>query len=292
MRMGNEALAVEEELARGGVLEAVILEMEGDARPLVRVVRPGPAGGEGAPARARVAVQGYSCSVGDRVLVVAHAALADLYIVGVLLAAKGPVICTREGVTASVEGSSIEIRDASGGLAVAYDAATGTARVAAPRGDLTLAAPKGKVVVDAATDIELRAARDVRHRAARRIACEAGESADPGLVVERAAVRVTTQALEVTSDRASLHTAEGRLLAERIETTAAQIITTVGRMEVRAERLVERAKDAYREVDGLLQTRAKRARSIIRETYQLVAERTSLVSKKETSIDGERVLLG
>jgi hypothetical protein len=63
-------------------------------------------------------------------------------------------------------------------------------------------------------------------------------------------------------------------------------------MEVRAERLIERAKDAYLEVDGLLQTRARRARSIIREAYQLVSERTSLVSKKETSIDGERVLLG
>ncbi|HZF51979.1 MAG TPA: DUF3540 domain-containing protein [Polyangiaceae bacterium] len=290
--MGNEALAADQSLARGGVLEAIIVEIEDDARPLVRVVRPGVAGAEGAPARARIAVQGYSGSVGDRVLVTAHAALADLYVVGVLLAAKGPVLSTREGVTASVEGSSIAIRDASGALAVTYDAATGTARVAAPRGDLTLAAPKGKVVVDAATDIELRAQRDVRHRAARRIACEAGESAEPGLVVERAAVRVATQALDITSDRASLHTTEGHVLAERIETTAAQIVSTVGRMEVRAERLIERAKDAYRDVDGLLQTRAKRARSIIREAYQLVTERTSLVSKKETSIDGERVLLG
>jgi hypothetical protein len=290
--MGNEALAADQDFDRGGVLEAVIVEMEDDARPLVRIVRPGVAGMEGAPASARVAVQGYWCSVGDRVLVTAHAALAELYIVGVLHAAKGPVISTREGVTASIEGSSIAIRDASGALAVEYDAAAGTARIAAPRGDLTLAAPKGKVVVDAATDIELRAQRDVRHRAARRVACEAGESAEPGLIVERAAVRVTAQSLDVTSERASLHTTQGHILAERIETTAAQIVSTVGRMEVRAERLIERAKDAYLEVDGLLQTRARRARSIIREAYQLVTERTSLVSKKETSIDGERVLLG
>lgn len=290
--MGNEALATDLDFAHGGVLEAVVVEMEDGARPLVRVVRPGAAGMEGAPARARVAVQGYWCSAGDRVLVTAHAALGELYIVGVLLAAKGPTISTREGVIASVEGSSIAIRDASGALAVEYDAAAGTARVAAPRGDLTLAAPKGKVVVEAATDIELRAQRDVLHRAARRIACEAGSSAEPGFVVERAAVRVTTNALNVTSERASLHTTEGHVIAERIETTAAQIVSTVGRMEVRAERLIERAKDAYREVDGLLQTRAGRARSLIREAYQLVSERTSLVSKKETSIDGERVLLG
>ncbi|KYF76632.1 hypothetical protein BE11_41125 [Sorangium cellulosum] len=82
------------------------------------------------------------------------------------------------------------------------------------------------------------------------------------------------------------------MLAERIATTAAHIAATAGRMEIQAERLIERARDAYREVDGLLQTRARRARSLIREAYQLVSERTSMVSKKETSIDGERVLLG
>ena len=42
--MGNEALAADQDIARGGVLEAVIVEMEDDARPLVRVARPGGSG--------------------------------------------------------------------------------------------------------------------------------------------------------------------------------------------------------------------------------------------------------
>ncbi|WP_437784293.1 DUF3540 domain-containing protein [Sorangium sp. So ce1097] len=297
----NDAVALEHEPAPGGVLEATLVDMEDAARAVVRLVRPGAPGGEGATARARLAVPGYKGTPGDRVLVSRHATTSDFYIVGVLLAARGPVIQTAEGATASAEGSTIAIRDASGAVAVTYDAATGAARVAAPAGDLTLAAPRGKVVVEAATDVELRARRDVRHRAGRRVASEAGhggeagergEAGEPGLVVERAAVRVAAAAVDVTSERASLHTTEATVLAERIATTAAQIAATAGRIEIQAERLIERARDAYRDVDGLLQTRARRARSLIREAYQLVSERTSMVSKKETSIDGERVLLG
>lgn len=300
----NDAVALEHEPAPGGVLEATLVDMDDAARAVVRLVRPGAPGGEGATARARLAVPGYQGTPGDRVLVSRHATASDFYIVGVLLAARGPVIRTAEGATASAEGSTIAIRDASGAVAVTYDAATGAARVAAPAGDLTLAAPRGKVVVEAATDVELRARRDVRHRAGRRVASEVGaggergevgaggEAGEPGLVVERAAVRVAAAAVDVTSERASLHTTEATVLAERIATTAAQIAATAGRIEIQAERLIERARDAYRDVDGLLQTRARRARSLIREAYQLVSERTSMVSTKETSIDGERVLLG
>ncbi|WP_434047033.1 MULTISPECIES: DUF3540 domain-containing protein [Sorangium] len=288
----NDAVALEHEPSPGGVLEATLVDMEDAARAVVRLVRPGAPGVEGATARARLALPGYQPTPGDRVLVSKHATTSDFYIVGVLLAARGPVLQTAEGATASAEGSTIAIRDASGAVAVTYDAATGAARVAAPAGDLTLAAPRGKVVVEAATDVELRARRDVRHRAGRRVASEAGEGGEPGLVVERAAVRVAAAAVDVTSERASLHATEATVLAERIATTAAHIAATAGRMEIQAERLIERAKDAYRDVDGLLQIRARRARSLIREAYQLVSERTSMVSKKETSIDGERVLLG
>ncbi|AUX21856.1 uncharacterized protein SOCEGT47_023520 [Sorangium cellulosum] len=290
--MGNEAAALQHEPARAGVIEATVVDAGDGARAVVRVVRPGAPGVEGAAASARIAVPGYRSTTGDRVLVAAHATGSELYIVGVLLAARGPVLRTAEGATASLEGSTIAIRDGEGALTVTYDAATGAARIAAPAGDLTLAAPRGKVVVDAATDVELRARRDVRHRAARRVASEAGEGGEPGLVVERAAVRVAAPAVDVTADRASLHATEATVLAERIATTAAQIAAAAGRMEIQAERLIERARDVYREVDGLLQTRAGRARSLIREAYQLVSERTRLVSKKETSIDGERVLLG
>ncbi|KYF74189.1 hypothetical protein BE11_15580, partial [Sorangium cellulosum] len=126
----NDAVALEHEPSPGGVLEATLVDMEDAARAVVRLVRPGAPGAEGATARARLAVPGYQATPGDRVLVSKHATASDFYIVGVLLAARGPVIQTAEGATASAEGSTIAIRDASGAIAVSYDAATGAARVA------------------------------------------------------------------------------------------------------------------------------------------------------------------
>jgi len=78
----------------------------------------------------------------------------------------------------------------------------------------------------------------------------------------------------------------------RIALRASEIVCEAGRFELRAERIVERAGDVYREVEGLLQTRADRVRSIVRGAYQLFAKRTQIVAEEDASVDGKRVLLG
>ncbi len=78
----------------------------------------------------------------------------------------------------------------------------------------------------------------------------------------------------------------------RVRIEAAELVTRVGRWELRAERIVESATDAYREVRGLAQTRAGRIRNLVTDAYQLVAGRTAIVSDEDTVVDGKRVLLG
>jgi hypothetical protein len=80
--------------------------------------------------------------------------------------------------------------------------------------------------------------------------------------------------------------------AKHIATTAASIAQKVERYELRAMRIVETARDAFREVADLAQSRIGRVRMLVRDSYSLSAKRTALVSEKETSIDGRRVLLG
>ena len=46
------------------------------------------------------------------------------------------------------------------------------------------------------------------------------------------------------------------------------------------------------EVLGVLLTRAKRIRSLVKETFTLTSKSTSLTSEEDTAIDGKRVLLG
>jgi len=149
------------------------------------------------------------------------------------------------------------VRDPHGAIVVRYDASTGEARIESPHGDLTLAAA-GKVKLAAGTDVELEASGTIA----------------------------------TTSSRVSVHTGEGEVNAERLGVRAAELATLVGKWELRAQRLVEQVVDAYRDVDGLLQTRAGRMRTLVEGAYRLLSERTDIISREDSVIDGKRVLLG
>ncbi|MEZ4294661.1 MAG: DUF3540 domain-containing protein [Polyangiaceae bacterium] len=94
-----------------------------------------------------------------------------------------------------------------------------------------------------------------------------------GRVVVRAGTEVTTTAASVS-------------------TTASQLTESVGRRELTAERVVERAADVYRRATGLVETTAGRARTLVEGDLDLCAGRTSIASEEDTVIDGKRVLLG
>jgi hypothetical protein len=253
--------ATSEGVPLGAPFEAVVVEVPREGAVKVRAatrLREG----EGRARRrlaARVAVVDYAASAGDRVVVIEGA--KESFVVGVLHAARrageADVVRAESGASASANGSAIEVRDASGALVVSYDAATGETRLVAPGGDLVLAA-RGKVRVEAGSDLDLRAAGEVRS----------------------------------TSTRVSVHATEGEVNAERLSVTAAEHRALVGRWELRAQRVIEQVVDAYRDVDGLLQTRAGRMRTLVKGAFRVLAERTDLLSREDAVIDGKRVLLG
>ena len=112
-----------------------------------------------------------------------------------------------------------------------------------------------------ASGVELRAARgDLTLSAA-------------GRVVVRAASEVT-------------------VTADAVRTTARVIADSAGRRETDAERIVERTANAYRQVSDLLQTTAGRARTMVDGDHDMSAARTTITPDGDTSMDGERVLLG
>ena len=59
-----------------------------------------------------------------------------------------------------------------------------------------------------------------------------------------------------------------------------------------AIRIMERAKNVYRHVDELQQTRAQRVRTLVEGAYQLNSETSYIKSRKNVNIDGERIHLG
>jgi Protein of unknown function (DUF3540) len=82
------------------------------------------------------------------------------------------------------------------------------------------------------------------------------------------------------------------LRSARVETIANEVASLVGKVEIKAERIIERAVDVYRDVEGTLQTRAGRVRTLVQDAFRLFARRTDVRSREDTSIDGKRVLLG
>lgn len=78
----------------------------------------------------------------------------------------------------------------------------------------------------------------------------------------------------------------------KIALRALEVECEAGRIELRADRIFERARDVYREVEGLIQTRAERVRTLARGAYYLFAKRVNVAAEEDASVDGKRVLLG
>jgi hypothetical protein len=150
-------------------------------------------------------------------------------------------ICSDVG-SATLERDDIVLRDRHGRRILSYGPAGIT--LLAEDGDLVLAAPRGKVRIDAASGFEVS-----------------------------------------TPARASI-------TAREFVTRCSDAIHHAGRFELRAERMFERARDSYREVEGLVQLRAGRLRQLIDGASQLLSKRASITCEEDVSIDGQRVLLG
>jgi hypothetical protein len=195
-----------------------------------------------------------------------------------------------DGSVATIAGDRLELRDAGGRLMVRY--AGGTAEIAAPEGDLVLAAPSGRVVIRSGLDVAIEAPRDVVHRAGRRVDLAAGPAAGPALRIEPERAVLQTGDLEVKVKKSRLLSGQVAVVARTVATTAEEIATRAERWELQATSVIERARDALREVSELAEARAGRMRTLVGDLFSLHARQTTVVSTDDTSIDGKRILLG
>lgn len=66
----------------------------------------------------------------------------------------------------------------------------------------------------------------------------------------------------------------------------------VGVLETHARRIVEKAKDSYRDVEGVSQTRAGSIRMVAKKTFRAIAERVRMRAQKDAKIQGDKIYLG
>ncbi len=240
-------------------------------------------------------VAGWVPTEGDRVLVAR--ADGEVFVVGVITARAPAALTGPDGSRATLVDGAIELRDGAGRLLARSSAAETV--IEAATGDLVLRAPQGRVRVEAGVDLELAAARDVRTEAARDLSARAERAVeitagrpDPQLRIDARRTEIAGETVDLRAKAAEIAAGTIALVARSFATKALEARHDVSRWELHAGSLVERARESLREVKGLAEVRAGRARTLVRELHAMRAGRTEVVSEQDTVIDGRKVLLG
>lgn len=137
------------------------------------------------------------------------------------------------------------------------DEESGKTIVSVPQGDLDFRAETGNINLDAAKNINLN--------------CH-----EFGLDSAKGDIKITEA------------TYQGRILGMTVERTK----LLLGKVNSTIGRLVEKAKNVYRDVENLNQLKAGRMRTLVDGSYHLKGERIIEKAKKEVRIDGEKINLG
>jgi hypothetical protein len=199
-----------------------------------------------------------------------------------------PIVLDDGGSVEVDEGAAV-LRAPDGQVVCRYRA--GCLELVCPDGDLRLAAPHGRVVIESAEDVVVTAERDVVHRAGRKVRACAGPG-EPQLEIDGRRTQLTNRLIAVRADDAKLEVGRATMVARQIASAAESLVVNVERYEMTAERIVEQAREAVRNVSDLLLTRAGRVRTLVDRAHSLYADRHVIVSEGDTTIDGKRIHLG
>lgn len=265
--------ATVQEVEPDGRLEVRVRQAHGDATER-HTVRP-------------PAIPGYAPAVGDRLLV-AHDG-EQSHVLTTLHTASVRRLELPDGCSAAIDEGVIELRDPGGRPVVRFG--QDVLELSAPGPELRLSAPRGRVVLDAATDVVVQGRRDVSTSAGRRLQLDAAQGAQQ-LELDAQRTRLSAGQLEIDARQSRLATGSATVFARSIAVTAERAAQHVEHYELVARKIVEKTRDSFREVTGLAQSRVGRVRTLVRETFHLQSRRSVLISKEETSIDGDRILLG
>ncbi|MBL8604511.1 MAG: DUF3540 domain-containing protein [Myxococcales bacterium] len=189
----------------------------------------------------------------------------------------------------------VRVRDRSGALVFEFDANSGRSVLYVAAGDLEIRVPEGAVKMSArdGVSIDSEGSVDIAAQHAVKLVSRGLEGA-PGssVVLDPRGTAVATPRLDARAHTAEVSVGEARVLARSLHTAVETARQVAGVVEVQASRIVERAKNVYREVEELSQTRAGRIRVVALTTYHLLGKRTLLKAEEDMKIRGEKIHLG
>lgn len=120
-----------------------------------------------------------------------------------------------------------------------------------------------------------------------RLLVEVAEDGSVTLCVPRGDLRLRAEG------RVCIEGAEGvEIKGPLVHVEASNLRHVVGVLETRARRIVERTKDAYRDVEGVSQLRAGQVKLVAKKTLRVMAERLRFRAQKDAKVQGEKIYLG
>ncbi|MFO0548761.1 MAG: DUF3540 domain-containing protein [Polyangiaceae bacterium] len=211
---------------------------------------------------AQLSSAAMDAQAGDEVVVLGEGESA--FVMSVLGAARGPsarAVVARSGASASLDEHAgrerLVVRDRDDKVLFEVDAETGRTVISAARGNLALRAPDG--------DLELEA---------------------------KGAVRVRSQAFDVSAEKAELALDDVAFAGERLRAKIGDVRNVFGRLETVTQRLFETAKSAFRNVEDLSQLRAGRVRTLVKKGYYVRGGHAAVEAEEDVKLDAKQIRLG
>jgi len=175
-----------------------------------------------------------------------------------------------------------------------YDADEKKSKLYAAQGDLSLSALHG--------NIELVSAKNIQCTSLGAISLDSATATQMRVSSEeenKSSINLTENGVLMSSHRIGVQAKEGEFKikdtlysGKSFKGMLDRSKVVVGKVETVAVRIIEKAKNVYRQVEELQQTRANRVRTLVQDTYQLDSEICHIKSKKDVNIDGDKINLG
>jgi hypothetical protein len=240
----------------------------------------------GAIFEAQLATPGYEDPrEGDVVLVLSDDRGAH-YVIGVVRAPRSKL----DEVLA--EPPSDRVYDKRGRLLFEYDRDADRAVLHVPEGDLVFAVPQGQLTLEAQRGVHIESEGAIGIASERAVVLDAQRGEERSSVhLEPGKLSLTARVISAAAARVDLVAHRVGISSHQVETHVDRVLRVVDVLETRAGRIVEHARDSYRESEGLSQTKAGRLRLVAQKAIQVVGENALIKARDRMKIKGEQIHL-
>jgi hypothetical protein len=251
-----------------------VLEYDEAGRRVQVLLEPTGSGLKARRAWARLAIPyGYKPNWGDTLLVAGEDP-DGFYVIGVLdtqgrgLEPERAVVLgngARAVVAGPPQGEKLRVFSKEGGLIFEYDADTGKSRVDIPVGDLEVTTKEGHIAFTSAKGIRFCSQTTIDM-----------QSAELGINARRGDILIET----------------AKYQGKKFSGEISHIKLIMDRLETFADKVIAKAKNVYKTVEGLTQLRTGRLRTLVERTYQLKSKKALLKAEEDFKVRAEKIYLG